>query len=513
MNGSTPPQLLLRSPKVMLIGAGMTGILMTIKLREAGITDITILEKKESLGGTWRENTYPGVACDVPSHMYTYSFEPNPEWSRLCAYGSEIREYFERVGRKYGVTEKILFNEAVTRSIYDKGKWTVTSSKGNTYVADFVINCTGILHHPAKPDIKGIETFGGDMFHTAEWNHTVDLTGKRVGVIGTGSTAAQVIPEVAKAAGKLSVFQRTPQWIIPMANQAFSEKFKKKLRDNPNRLRRLQGFYAWAGTVFTKAVTGHQPHRALLSAGVKLNLKLSIKDKSLRKKLTPDYKVGCKRLIVNKTFYNAVQRNNVDLVTEGITEITPKGIKTGDGKEHELDALVLSTGFHHFNFMRPMDMRGKEGLKIDDAWSKKIQAYRSMFLPNFPNFFLMLGPNTPIGNYSVIAMSEVQCAYILKIIGRWQQGEFDEIDVEPSAFKSFNEYLKAGMSKTVWVGGCQSWYLDDDGDPAVWPYTWEQWEKEMKEPKMADFITTKFSTQTEKTTKKNEVAEVVSVNI
>jgi len=211
----------------MLIGAGMTGILMTIKLREAGITDITILEKKESLGGTWRENTYPGVACDVPSHMYTYSFEPNPEWSRLCAYGSEIREYFERVGRKYGVTEKILFNEAVTRSIYDKGKWTVTSSKGNTYVADFVINCTGILHHPAKPDIKGIETFGGDMFHTAEWNHTVDLTGKRVGVIGTGSTAAQVIPEVAKAAGKLSVFQRTHNGFFLWPIKLFRKNLKK----------------------------------------------------------------------------------------------------------------------------------------------------------------------------------------------------------------------------------------------------------------------------------------------
>jgi len=260
--------------------------------------------------------------------------------------------------------------------------------------------------------------------------------------------------------------------------------------------------------LLTKATAGHQPQRALLSVTCQLNLKLSIKDKSLRKKLTPDYAVGCKRLVVNKTFYKAVQRNNVDLVTEGIAEITPKGIKTRDGKEHELDALVLSTGFQNFNFMRPMDMRGKGGLKIDDAWSKKIQAYRSMFLPNFPNSFLMLGPNTPIGNYSVIAMSEVQCAYILKIICRWQQGDFDEIDVKPSAFKSFNEYLKAGMSKTVWVGGCQSWYLDDDGDPALWPYSWQQWKKEMKEPKMGDFITKKFPIKTENTNKKKKVAAV-----
>jgi cation diffusion facilitator CzcD-associated flavoprotein CzcO len=485
-----PPQ---RSPKVVVIGAGMTGVLMTIKLREAGITDVTILEKKDRLGGTWRENTYPGLACDIPAHMYTYSFEPNPNWSHRFAHGPEIQKYFEHVGRKYGVTDRISFNEAVTSSIYNDGKWTVTTSKGNTYIADFVINSTGILHHPAKPNIKGIESFEGKMFHTAEWDHSISLKGKRVGIIGTGSTAAQAIPEVAKEAGHFSIFQRTAQWIFPLGNKKFSEDFKQKLRDNPNRLRRLRSAYTWGLQHFmTKAVTGHQPQRALFSAACQLNLRFSIKDKALRKKLTPDYAVGCKRIIINKTFYDAVQRDNVELVTDGISEITPKGIRTADGKEHELDVLILSTGFKPFNFMRPMDMRGKNGLHIDDAWAKKIQTYRSLFIPEFPNSFLMLGPNTPIGNYSVIAMSEVQCAYILKVIKRWQQGEFDAIEPKPEAVKAFNEYVKAGMANTVWVGGCKSWYLDDDGDPVLWPYTWEQWEKEMAEPEMGDFITEKF---------------------
>lgn len=488
----------IRNPKVVIVGAGMTGILMTIKLREAGITDITILEKKDDLGGTWRENTYPGVACDIPAHMYAYSFEPNPDWSHMMAEGSEIMNYFSRVACKYGVTEKINFNEAVTKSIYDKGKWTVTSSKGNTYVADFVINCTGILHHPAKPNIKGIESFAGDMFHTAEWNHDAVLKGKRVGVIGTGSTATQVIPEVAKEAGKLSVFQRTPQWIFPAANMKYSEAFKTKLRKNPNRLRRLANTYKWMlSNLLTKAVTGHQPQKAIFSAICKLNLKMSVKDKALRKKLTPDYEVGCKRIISNVTFYKAIQRKNVELVTDGIAEITEKGVITRDGKTHELDALILSTGFNSFNFMRPVDMRGKNGLKINDAWSRKIQCYRSLFIPEFPNSFLMLGPNTPIGNFSVTAMSEVQSGYILKVIQRWRENEFDEIDVKPAAVKRFNEYMKKGMENTVWVGGCQSWYMDADGDPILWPYTWQRWEQEMEEPEMADFAMQKFSNDIE----------------
>ncbi|MEM8496542.1 MAG: NAD(P)/FAD-dependent oxidoreductase [Pseudomonadota bacterium] len=483
----------LRNPSVVIIGAGMTGILLAIKLREAGITDLTILEKSDRLGGTWRENTYPGVACDIPAHMYTYSFEPNPEWSHRFAHGEEIQQYFERVGRKYGVTNSISFGESVASCIYKRGKWTVTTEKNRTISADFVVNCTGILHHPAKPELKGLDQFGGAVFHTSEWNHDVNLSGKRVGIIGTGSTATQVIPEVAAVADHLSVFQRTPQWILPIGNRTVQPEEKERLRKNPVKLHRLRKRYMWAiSQLLTKAVTGHRVQYSFFSSLCKLNLRFSVRDRDLRAKLTPDYKVGCKRIVVNTTFYPAVQRENVDLVTVGIGEIKQAGVQTIDGRLHDLDVLILATGFDPVAYMRPMQLIGSQGLSIDQAWSKKIRTYRSLCIPGFPNNFLMLGPSSPIGNYSVIEMSEVQCGYLLKLIARWQRSEFDAIEVKESAVERFASYIRTGMKNTVWLGGCQSWYLDGDGDPILWPYTWEQWVEEMSEPEISDFSLTFF---------------------
>jgi cation diffusion facilitator CzcD-associated flavoprotein CzcO len=477
-----------RKPSIVIIGAGMTGILLAIRLEQNGIDDITIIEKKEDLGGTWRENTYPGVACDIPAHMYTYSFEPNPEWKHRFARGNEIQDYFKRVSDKYKVTPKIHFNEAVTESTFHNGKWTVKTSQNKTYTADFLFSATGILHHPAKPDIKGLDSFKGPIFHTAEWDHSVDLKGKRIGVIGTGSTAAQVIPELINTEGtQVYVFQRTPQWIVKVPDKLYSEKTREKLRKNLNIAKRFHKWYTKAvEETFSKAVIGKKIPHALMSFMCKWNLRFSVKDKNLRKKLTPDYRVGCKRVIVNGTFYPAIQKPNAHLITEGIQEITPKGIVV-KGKSIELDVIVLATGFHPFNFMRPMNLRGKDGISIEDAWKKKVQCYRSLFIPGFPNFFLMLGPNTPIGNFSVIAMSEVQTNYILEIIKDWQAGKFTEISATNDALQNFNAYLKKGMTKTVWVGGCQSWYMDADGDPAMWPYTWKQWTKELQKPDYADF--------------------------
>lgn len=499
----------LRNPSVVVIGAGMTGVLLTIKLREAGITDITVLEKRDRLGGTWRENTYPGVACDIPAHMYTYSFEPNPEWSHRFAHGDEIQTYFELVGRKYGVTNSINFNESVTRCIYSEGKWAVTTSKGRELVVDFVINSTGILHHPAKPNIKGIENFQGAVFHTAEWDHSVDLAGKKVGIIGTGSTAAQVVPEVAKEAQKLSVFQRTPQWILPIGNKSITEREKAKLRKNPIKVQRLRQAYNWGmAQLLTKAVTGHKLQGFLMSLVCKAYMKYAVKDPVLRKKLTPDYKVGCKRIVINTTFLPALQSENVDLVTDGIAEITETGIITKSGDHHPLDVLVLSTGFNPVAYMRPMELVGKDGLHIDEAWANKIQTYRSVCMPGFPNNFLMLGPNSPIGNYSVIEMSEVQTRYIIKAIDRWRAGEYDEIEVKPSAVNKFADYMRVGMKNTVWVGGCQSWYLDKDGDPILWPYTWARWEQEMETPDFNDFDLTSFEPSASSEKKQVTDAEV-----
>ncbi|TGL61963.1 NAD(P)/FAD-dependent oxidoreductase [Leptospira ognonensis] len=483
----------IRKPSIAIIGAGMTGILLCIKLQELGIDDVTLFEKKDDLGGTWRENTYPGVACDIPAPMYTYSFEPNPEWNYRFARGNEIQAYFKKVSEKYKVTPKIRFGEAVISATYQQGKWTIKSSKDTTLAVDFVISATGILHHPAKPNIPGLASFKGACFHTAEWDHSIELKGKRIGVIGTGSTAAQVIPEMIKIGSKVSVFQRTPQWIVNVPDKHYSNQDRENWRKNPSVAKRLHALYTIAvEQTFSKAVIGKKLPHALMSFLCKRNLKKSVKDPILRAKLTPNYRVGCKRVIVNSTFYDAIQKPNADLVTEAIEKITPEGVVTKDGKIHQLDVLVLATGFHPFNFMRPMNLTGENGVKIDDVWSKKIQAYRSMFIPSFPNFILMLGPNTPIGNFSVIAMSEVQANYLMQVIRDWQQKKFDELSVTEDAFKNFNAYLKAGMGKTVWLGGCNSWYLDADGDPAMWPYTWKQWEKEMKTPDYKDFAIKTF---------------------
>lgn len=478
----------IKNPSVAVIGAGMTGILLAIKLREAGINDITILEKADKLGGTWRENTYPGLACDVPAHMYTYSFQGNPEWEHRFAHGDEIQAYFEKVAGDYNVTEQIRFNEAVDESHYQDRQWHLVTSKGNKLVVDFVIAATGILHHPAYPDIDGIDSFKGDMWHTARWNHDVDLAGKRVGIIGTGSTAAQIISEISDKVGHLTVFQRTPQWIFSIPDKEYTEDDKTRLRGNQKLMSKLSARYAFVmRNTFTAAVTGNKLAHGIVSWMTKRNLRKSVRDPELRAKLTPDYKVGCKRLIFSSTFYGAMQRDNVYLETTGIDRIIENGVVVQGGEEHELDVLILATGFKPFNFMRPMDLTGRDGLSIDEAWSKKIQAYRSLCIPGFPNFFLMLGPNAPIGNYSVIAMSEVQTQYLLKLIDHWRQGTLETVEATEEAKVRYNEHIKAGMGKTVWVGGCQSWYLDADGDPALWPYSWDQWVKELEEPDLDDF--------------------------
>lgn len=494
-----PTSSLLRQPSVIIIGAGMTGILMAIKCKQAGIKEVRVLEKTAKVGGTWRENTYPGVACDVPAHMYTYSFETNPHWSNLFAKGPEIQKYFEYVADKYQVMPLVQFNELVTDARYAEGRWTVTTchqqtQASRTYSADFVICATGILHHPAYPDIKGLDEFKGAMFHTARWQHEVAIGPKtRVGVIGTGSTAAQAIPELIDTGAQVSVFQRTPQWVLPVGNVAFSDWVKALMAqwNWAHRLYRNAAIFVMEH-IFTKAVIGRFVQKKLIAALCKLNLRLSIKDKQLREKLTPDYQVGCKRIIVNNTFYKRIQKPNAHLITQGIDHITDKGVVTRDGTLHELDVLVLSTGFKPFNFMRPMNLIGREALHIDDAWREKIKVYRSMMLPNYPNFFLMLGPNTPIGNFSVIAMSEVQGDYVLKMIDKWRHGQFDEVEARPEAIDEFNAYVKAGLKNTSWVGGCQSWYLDQDGDPILWPYTWKRWVKEMAEPQMEHMLTQSF---------------------
>jgi cation diffusion facilitator CzcD-associated flavoprotein CzcO len=476
------------NPKVVVVGAGMSGLLAAIKLHEAGISDVTLYEKADRIGGTWRDNHYPGLSCDVPAHMYTYSFEPNPDYSRRYAEGPEIFAYFERVAHKYNLHQNIRFNTELVRAEYRDAQWHLETRTGEQVVADIVVCASGVLHHPQYPSIAGLDSFAGDMFHTARWDDTVDLTGKRVGLIGTGSTSIQIVPPVQKLAGKLSVFQRTPQWIYPLPNRDYAEKHKARLRRHPWLAGWLRGFYSklfeWT---FAKAVIGNQALLGFIGWVCRYHLESKVKDPVLRERLRPDYQAACKRLIFANGFYEAIQQANTELVTDAIERIEPAGVRTTDGRLHELDVLVLATGFKAHNFMRPMAMVGEHGLSIDEAWANGAQAYRSIAMPGFPNFFMLIGPNSPIGNYSLITIAELQMNYILQLVELWRDGRATAIEPRAEATRKFNQAIKDSMGGTVWVSGCQSWYLDANGNPAMWPWSFERFRQDMAQPQLAEF--------------------------
>lgn len=485
------------NPSVVIIGAGMTGICLAIKLREAGIHDVVILEKASSVGGTWRENTYPGVACDVPSHAYTYSFAPNPDWSASIAGGAEIHRYFISVFEQYDLAPITHFNDAVVSSVYgtdEQGdaKWTVTTEQGKVYTADILFGATGMLHQPVLPDIPGRDSFAGHAFHSARWDHDYDLTNKKIAVIGTGSSAAQLIPELIDMPGTtVTVMQRSAHWIVKLESTPYSEKEKQSFREKPERMQKIKEQSLWFFERGTNSLTSSALRsrlmRKMMAFGAKRHLKKTIKDPELRAALMPDYEIGCNRVVMNATFYDAIQKPNAKLVTKPIKAIEAQGIRTEDGELHEQDVIVYATGFDPFAYMRPMTFLGKDGMTIDRQWQDKMQAYRSMLIPNFPNFFLMLGPNSPVGNYSIIAISEIQTQYALELVKSWQRGDLPTIEVRDEAMHEWNEMLGNRLKDTVWASGCSSWYLDDKGDIFSWPDSWQRWCELMAAPDLADF--------------------------
>lgn len=476
------------NPRFAIIGAGMSGLLMAIKLTEAGYTDVTVYEKADDLGGTWRENTYPGIACDVPAHHYQYSFAMNPDWGARYPAGHEIQEYLEHVAARHNVGHLIRFNTEIAETRWDGAAWTLTTKAGETIVADVVISATGVLHHPAWPDIPGLKDFKGAMFHTARWDHSVDLKGKRVGIIGTGSTAAQVIPAIAGDVGHLDVFQRTPHWVYPMPQKIYSEREKERLRQHPWLSRLLYNFYWWAmESMFSKVVVGEASGRGRIRAGCMRNL-ATIKDPELRRKLTPDYEPGCKRLIFSSDLYPALQRSNVALVTDAIAGIEAGGVRTRDGQLHELDVLVLSTGFQPDAFMRPMQVFGEGGVSLAEVWSEGPLAYRAVTIPQMPNFFTMIGPWSPIGNLSLINVAEAQATYVMKCVDAIAAGKVALAPRMDATRRRIAE-MKEAVKKTVWVGGCKSWYLDAGGVPNLYPWTPSRFFNEMKQdPDFGDFV-------------------------
>jgi cation diffusion facilitator CzcD-associated flavoprotein CzcO len=462
---TTPP----RSPRVAIVGAGMSGICMAIALRRAGITDLTIYEKGHGVGGTWRDNTYPGLTCDVPSRFYQFSFARKPDWSHVFSPGAEIRDYFTKVAHDFGLGESIRFGTEVVHAEFAENHWRVCTSKGDTEEFDFVIAATGILHHPRYPTIPGLDTFAGAIFHSARWNHDVALRGKRVAVVGTGSTGVQIVCGLAGEAGHVELFQRSAQWVFPFPNPAYTRLGNALQRSVPGLGRAI--YYGYRATLefFAGALVKPGWRRRIVSAACRANLR-TVRDPHVRLELTPDHEPMCRRLIISGRFYRAIQRRDVELVTAGIDHIAPEGIVTTGGGLHKVDVIALATGFDAHAFMRPMNMIGEDGVTLAQAWRDGPRAHLTVSLPGFPNFFMLLGPHSPIGNYSLTATVETQADYILNWIQMWRQRAFDTVAPTQAATDRFNAEMQAAMPDTVWATGCTSWYLGQDGRPELWPW-------------------------------------------
>jgi cation diffusion facilitator CzcD-associated flavoprotein CzcO len=476
------------SPRIAIIGAGMSGILTAIKLSEAGYDNHVLYEKAARLGGTWRENTYPGIACDVPAHLYTYSFEPNADWSQAFATGAEIQAYFEGVASKYRVPERIRFNEGVDVCEFGDGRWHLRTSTGREDVADVVIAATGVLHNPRVAELPGLASFEGACFHSARWDHSVSLDDKRVGVIGTGSTAIQITSALAGKVANFELFQRTPQWIMPIENPTFSDSDKAGFRRDPSRLAAVKAEADAAFQNFSNAVIdadSNEIHE--IEAACMMNLEKNVRDAALREKLRPGYRAGCKRLIFSTNFYEALQRPNTHLVTEGIERIEARGVRTRDGQLHELDVLVMATGFVADSFIRPAIVLGKNGKSLDEAWADRPVAYLSVSVPEFPNFFLLNGPNGPVGNFSLIQIAEHQVAYVLQLLDEIRSGRCRAISASHDATARFEAERVVAARQSIWATGCKSWYLDKDGVPASWPWSRERFFEAMARPALEAF--------------------------
>ena len=476
-----------RSPRVAIIGAGMSGIGMAAKLRLAGIESFQIYEKSDGVGGTWHANTYPGLTCDIPSRYYSYTFAPNPDWSHVYSPGREIWAYLDRVARDFELHDRIALRTEVTEARWVDGRWLLRTSNGDEAEYDFIITAAGGLVHTVKPDIPGLGSFGGAVFHSAEWDHSVQLAGRRIAVIGTGSTGVQLTRALAPVAGQFELYQRTPQWILPLGNRRYSRLTRWVYRRFPvlNRF----GYRVWQLQVertLGRATVKPGFARWWISTACRLHLR-SVRDPELRRRFTPDYKPMCKRLVMGTNFYRQFERQTVDLVDSGIDRIEPRGIVTRDGRLHELDVIVLATGFDAHAYMKPLDLVGPGGVRLSELWDGEPYGYRSVALPGFPNVFTLLGPHSPIGNQSIFTVSETQMDFALALIRMWRRGEADAMWPTLGATEQFNADLRDAVPDTIWASGCKSWYIGKDGVPHPWPWTPERHREMLAAPRLEEW--------------------------
>ncbi|MFF4581848.1 flavin-containing monooxygenase [Streptomyces sp. NPDC001389] len=466
--------------RVAVIGSGFGGLGAAVRLRREGITDFVVLERADSVGGTWRDNSYPGCACDVPSHLYSFSFAPNPDWPRTFSGQPAIRAYLEHVTDTFGLRPHIRFGHEVLMMRWDTEelRWEIDTSAG-AFTADVVVSATGPLSDPKMPEIPGLDGFPGKVFHSARWDHDYDLSGKRVAVIGTGASAIQIVPAIAPKTARLTLFQRTPPWVMPRTDRAISSLERRLHRQLPFTQAARRGLLWGIRELQVSAFTKRPNQLGLIESLAKANMARSIKDPALRAKLTPSYRIGCKRILLSSEYYPALARPDVDLVASGLKEVRGSVLVAADGTETEVDAIVFGTGFHVTDMPIADRVVGADGQTLADSWKDGMQALRGATAAGFPNWMTIIGPNTGLGNSSMILMIESQLNYMadylrqLSLLGDGSRGGRTALAARPSAVNQWNRRVQARMERTVWnTGGCTSWYLDAQGrNTTVWPGT------------------------------------------
>jgi len=457
---------------IAIVGTGYSGLCIAIHLKRAGLHDFVLLEQAPTVGGTWRDNHYPGAACDIASNLYSFSFEPNPNWTRVYPQQPELKAYVEHCVEKYGLTAHLHCNARVVEARFDEAarSWDLALDGARQLTARVLVSATGGLSRPSVPSIEGLSAFAGPVFHSARWQDDTALAGRRVAVIGTGASAIQLVPEIAREVGQLTLFQRTPPWIIPKPDRALSAAERRRLRRHPSWQRMLRGI-DYAMREYRAAFFTRWPGvLKVAQARVLRHMHGQVADPALRAQLTPRYVLGCKRILLSNDFYQAIQRPHVRLVTEPIARIAPDGIETADGVLHPADALVFATGFQTDGRV-PYPVFGFGGAALADAWAPGPQAYLGTTVAGYPNLFLMTGPNTGLGHNSMIYMIESQARYVMDAIQTMRRAGLRAVNVDPEAQRSFNTELQARMRRTVWAtGGCRSWYMAPDGsNPTLWP--------------------------------------------
>ena len=457
-----------------VVGGGFGGVGAAAMLKRAGYEDVTVFERGERVGGVWHHNTYPGAACDIPSHLYEFSFAPNPRWSRRYAPQVEIQAYLEEIASRYGVRDRIRTSTEVLSARWDESRdtWVLETTAG-THEANVLLTACGQLSVPTVPPIPGLDSFAGPAFHTARWRHDVDLTGKRVAVIGTGCSAIQVVPAIQPIVDQVDVYQRSPGWTFPKMDFPYSERSKRLFERFPilQRLDRAAIFY------FQElAAAGMTKHRWLLPAFRAISgrrIKAAISDPELRRKVTPTDEIGCKRIMLTDEWYPTLTKPNVELIADRIAEVTPGGIRTQGGEERPADVVVLATGFATHGFVAPMEIEGAGGRRLSEAWAEVPRAYLGLSVPDFPNMFLLYGPNTNGGSGSVVNTIESGVNHVIAALRELDSAEARRIEVSRAAAERFDRELRAALAGTVWHSGCTNWYVDENGhDPNQWPWLW-----------------------------------------